>query len=89
MNHFKTALAAVAIAGLLSACGGGNDDNNSPPGGTPPPPSATGDVPTSALATPESFTDYVGSLQLSDTGMPLNVTGANPPTTETGLPKAL
>ncbi len=92
MKFNRTALAAAAMVVLLSACGGDNNDDNTPPVVTPPPtqpPTTTGDVPNAALATPSSFVDYVGSLQSSATALPLNVTGVNPPTTETGLPKPL
>ncbi len=83
MRSIRPALAAAAAAVLLAACGGGNDSD------APPDPPSANDVPASALASAAAYTTFVGSLALSATGQPLNVTGAVPPTTETGKPQAI
>jgi hypothetical protein len=71
------ALAALASAALLAGCGGGDGNSVSPP-------AAQGsDVPQSALASPQAYTSFVGSLKTSDASAPLALGDISPPTSET------
>jgi hypothetical protein len=67
---------------LLSACGGG-DDGGSMNAGNPP---GDNGVPASAMASPEAFSAYVGSLAADDRAEPLDVEQVVPPTSETAEP---
>lgn len=71
--------AVVAVAALLSACGGGG-------GGVSVVPEEANVVPDSALASPEAYTDYVGSLAPDDQAEPLLVNGLVAPVSDTADP---
>jgi hypothetical protein len=84
MKHttsLMTALAALASAVLLVACGGGSDA----------PPQAIDAVPDSASASPEGMVAYLGELAkaLPDDREPLDIAGWKPPTSETAEPIVL
>lgn len=70
-------LALVAAAGL-GACGGGGSFELPAP--------AAREVPASALASPEAFSRYVGSIAPDDTAEPLRVDQIAPPISETAEP---
>ena len=74
---------AIAAALLLTACGGGNGDDVAADTAEP---QAVNEVPASALATVTSFAEYTGSLGLSDTGAPMDISKVVPPTSETAAP---
>jgi len=79
--HFLTL--GVAALALLSACNGGSDDGNSGPQGG-------GDIPSSALASPEAYIDYVAKLPASETEEPVNLDAVDqPPASDTTEPVAL
>lgn len=65
---------------LLGACFGGGGDSVVT---TMPAPNT---VPSSATASPEAFSRFVGSLAIDDRGDPLDLTGVVPPTSDTDLP---
>ena len=75
--------AAVAAAALLAGCGGGGGDGMLPP-------APVTEVPASAGASIEAYTQYVGSLPASETDLPLGL-GNIPtaPTSETAAPLSL
>ena len=79
MNRLHT-LGAVSLALLLAACGGDDGGGGSP---TAPPLS---EVPDSALASSQAFTQFVGSLQASDTADALAVKDAAAPNSDTDEP---
>lgn len=80
MNSSFKLCAAVTLATLLAACGGGGSSVAVDPtiGGS--------DVPASAVASPQAYTAYVGSLPPDDTAEPLRLEGVEPPTTDTEEP---
>ncbi|MCD2339359.1 hypothetical protein LRH25_03290 [Ideonella azotifigens] len=79
--HLMT-LAAGALA-LLAACNGGSDDGTSDPQGG-------GSIPSSALASPEAYIDYVAKLPASETEEPVNLDAVDqPPASDTTEPVAL
>ena len=82
MNRTHACLTAVAAVALLSACGGGNNYPDEPS-------IYSGTVPASALASPTAYTQFAASLQINETGLPLDVTGVVAPSTETGAPVTL
>jgi hypothetical protein len=69
------AAAAAAAALALAACGGGGDSRNDDDGDDT--------VPASALASPESFSRYVGGLRATEEKEPLSLVDVAPPTSET------
>jgi hypothetical protein len=77
---------AIAAALLLTACGGGNGDDIAADIAEP---QAANEVPASALATVTSFSEYTGSLALSESGTPMDVSKVVPPTSETAAPIAV
>jgi hypothetical protein len=80
MNRTITLMLAVSTAALLGACGGGHSATDE----------AAATVPDSALASPQAYTDYAGSLPATETDEPLNVDKVNPaPTSDTTEPVAL
>jgi hypothetical protein len=84
MKHttsLMTAVAALASAVLLVACGGGSDAA----------PGAIDAVPDSASASPEGMVAYLGELAkaLPDDREPLDIAGWKPPTSETAEPIVL
>lgn len=81
MNRTTTLMLAVSAAALLGACGGGHSATDE---------AAAATVPDSALASPQAYTDYAGSLPATETDEPLNVDKVNPaPTSDTTEPVAL
>ena len=76
-----TWLALAAGALMLTGCGGGSDytvDN------TP-----SNKVPASALSSPLSYTQFVGSLTVTENGEGLSMEGVTPPVTDTEEPQKL
>jgi ABC-type glycerol-3-phosphate transport system substrate-binding protein len=71
-------LALLSVSAALAACGGGSPDEAQP--------SAPNEVPASATASPAAYSQYVGSLAKTETGLPLEVNKVVPPTSETALP---
>jgi hypothetical protein len=74
-HHFALP-AALAVAGLLAACGGGSDGLGA----------VADTVPASATASPEAFTEYAAALPENDRREPLRLDGLVPPTSETAEP---
>lgn len=70
-------IAGLALATLLTACGGGHDGDA---------PRAGDRVPPGATASPEAFARYVGSLPADDRAEPLDLTGVEPPRSDTAEP---
>ena len=66
---------------LLAACG---DNPQEAP--APQPQASTGGVPASALGSATAFSQFAASLVRTETGPPLDVNGAVPPTSETADP---
>ena len=81
----RALLAALAAAAALGACGGDNAESTPPT----PPTAAGSDVPQSALASPQAYTDYVGSISPSDTATPLQLGSITAPVSETAAPETL
>jgi hypothetical protein len=80
----NTRLCIAALALLtLAACGGGGG------GGDDTPSSQDDTVPDSALASPQSFTDWLGRQVADDTKEPLTMNSAPPPMSDTGEPTDL
>lgn len=80
------ALAVLATAALLAACGGGGS------GDTPadPPAASNGpDVPASASASDDAFVAWANAQPTSETAEPLRLDGVMPPASETDEPKAV
>ena len=75
----KVLLAASLLLGL-AACSDG------PVAELPPPPQADNEVPASATASITSWAQYAASLAKTETGQPVDVNKAVPPTSETELP---
>lgn len=73
---------ALAVAGILSACGGGSDEAE----GTAMAEDAAGKVPSSATASVQAFVGFVGAQAPADRAEPLSLRGAVPPTSETAEP---
>ncbi len=71
------ALALLALAGGLTACGGSSDE---------PEPTMPGEVPASATVSATSYSQFAGSLVKTETGQPLEVNKVVPPTSETDQP---
>ena len=81
MNRLHT-LGAVGVALLLAACGG--DDGG---GGAPPvPPLTLSEVPDSALASSQAFSQFVGSLPASDTADALKLKDSAAPVSDSDEP---
>lgn len=76
MNKLICSIAAVVSVALLSACGGGSGETSV---GMP----AVNEVPDSALASPEAYTQYVGSLAPDDHSEPLRLKGMVAPVSDT------
>lgn len=70
-------IAGLSLAALLAACGGGHDGDA---------PRAGDRVPPGAIASPEAFARYVGSLPADDTAEPLDLEGVEPPLSDTAEP---
>jgi ABC-type glycerol-3-phosphate transport system substrate-binding protein len=81
MMKLMHVVAATTAALLLAACGGGNDSAEDSP-----PPQAVNEVPDSATSTITSYTEYIGSLVLSETDAPKDISKVTPPTSETAAP---
>ena len=76
-------LSTLATAGLLAACGGGSDYE-------PPMPMPSNEVPSSALVSSQSYTEYSASLARSETAEPVDVNNVtNPPRSETAEPATI
>jgi|GWRWMinimDraft_6_1066014.scaffolds.fasta_scaffold58449_1 hypothetical protein len=75
-------LGALSLALLLAGCGG--DD-----GATVTPPLTVSEVPDSALASPQAFVQFVGSLPASDTAEALHLKDAAAPTSDSDEPASL
>lgn len=93
MNHSsKTRLkwaVLLSAAVMLAACS--DSDSDSGGGATPPPapPPVTGDVPSTAQASPTAWTTFVGAQTRSETGKGLDLTGVVAPFSETDAPQAI
>ena len=93
MNHSsKTRLkwaVLLSAAIMLAACS--DSDSDSGGGATPPPapPPVTGDVPSTAQASPTAWTTFVGAQTRSETGKGLDLTGVVAPFSETDAPQAI
>lgn len=74
------ALSLALAGGLLAACGGGGG------GGTVAPPDTGGVVPASATASPAAYVQYIGSLQDTESGLPLDTGDVVPPVTDSDAP---
>jgi hypothetical protein len=75
-------LVALSVALVLAACGG--DDGG---GGTPStPPVTLSEVPDSALASSQAFSQFVGSLPASDTADGLKLKEAAAPVSDSDEP---
>ena len=81
MNRLHT-LGAVSVALLLAACGG--DDGSDGGGGAPP--VTLSEVPDSALASSQAFSQFVGSLPASDTADALRLKDAAAPVSDSDEP---
>jgi len=81
MMKLMHVVTATASALLLAACGGG--DGAAPDNAAP---LAVNEVPASATSTITSYAEYTGSLMLSETDAPKDVSKVLPPTSETAAP---
>ena len=72
-------LGTLCLALLLAACGG--DD-----GATANPPLTVSEVPESALASPQAFVQFVGSLPASDTADALKLKDSAAPVSDSDEP---
>ena len=81
--NLKPILATVGLAMslLLAACGDNPQDE-----AAPQPRASTGDVPATALVTATAYSQFAASLMKTETGLPLEVNGVTPPTSETADP---
>ncbi len=79
----KPTLATLGLSLLLVACG---DSSYEVEASAPQPQVNTGDVPASALGTTTAFSQFAASLTRTETGKPLEINGAVPPTSETADP---
>lgn len=79
MNRLICSSAAVVAVALLSACGGGD-------GGASVVMPPVNEVPDSALASPEAYTQYVGSLAPDDQSEPVRLKGVVAPVSDTAKP---
>jgi ABC-type glycerol-3-phosphate transport system substrate-binding protein len=79
-QRLPRALAAVALAAALAACGGLDDDETTP--------AATAEVPASASQSTDGWIAYLQRLVASaaDTLEPVDTAAVTPPTTETAEP---
>ncbi len=83
MKRIQRLTLAAGLLVLLAACGGGSHDSTSDPQGD-------GGIPSSALASPEAYTDYAAKLPASETGEPVDLSAVDlPPTNDTAEPVAL
>ena len=82
MNTSFKILLALAAAAALSGCFGGGDSNETPPPGR-------AEVPASALVSTTAWVNYTASLPVSESGAPVEVNNANPPTSESEAPKQI
>jgi outer membrane lipopolysaccharide assembly protein LptE/RlpB len=81
MNRNLTLMLTLGATALLAACGGGHSGSTDEVQAT---------VPDSALASPQAYTDYVGSLPASETDAPVNVDKVGvAPSSDTTEPVAL
>jgi len=83
-RRLQQAALAAGVALLLAACGGGDDASEGPtrdPSGN--------QVPASATSSATAWAAYAASLVANETGAPVDVNNATPPTTEVGAPNAL
>ena len=74
-----TWLALAASALMLAGCGGGTAIGDTP----------SNKVAASALISPLSYTQFVGSLQITEGGEGLSMEGVTPPVTDTEEPQKL
>ena len=81
MNRLHT-LGAVSVALLLAACGGDDGSDGVPPA----PPVTLSEVPDSALASSQAFSQFVGSLPASDTADALRLKEATAPVSDSNEP---
>jgi hypothetical protein len=79
----KTRWLVLCAALALAACSDGPDAL------APEPPVAADEVPASATASPEAYTDFVAGLAPNEDREPLQVNGVVPPTSETAAPAAV
>lgn len=79
---------AIAVAGVLSACGGGSgaDAMSVQAPATTASAASDGTVPAAAGTSDQSFADYQKALSPTDTTNALSVNGFTPPADETSLP---
>jgi hypothetical protein len=78
MNQRILLCIALGSAALLAGCGGGGGGDVSPP-----PAAQVSDVPPSALASPQAYTSFVGSVKNGGASSPLALGDIAPPTSET------
>ena len=74
-------LCVLPLAALLGACGGGYGDAAEAADGA-----TLNAVPLSAVASPEAYTRYAGSVPASDMGEPLDLHEAQTPTSDSSEP---
>lgn len=82
---WRVAAFALGVAMLMSACGGGGGGGETPPQAGADPTA----VPSSALASTQAMTSYIGTLAADDTQEPLTLGSAMPPLSETDEPVPL
>ena len=80
-TSLKTLL-ALAAAAALSGCFGGSDKEEAPVAGR-------AEVPASATASTAAWVNYTASLPASESGEPVEVNNAQPPTSESEAPKPI
>ena len=84
MRRLTFVSTAIAVAGLLAACGGGSSD--------PTPPAQANEVPASASATSAGLVAYLGTMSAAsdaDTRDPVDLTGFDPVHPEDADPEAV
>ena len=82
MTMTRTTWLALALGALmLTGCGGG--------GGTAVDNTPSNKVPASALISPLSYTQFVGSLKITESGEGLSMEGLTPPVSDTEEPQKL
>lgn len=85
MNKLHS-LGAVSVALLLAACGGDDGNGSGSVGGGGAPPVTLSEVPDSALASSQAFSQFVGSLPASDTADALRLKDAAAPMSDSDEP---
>ena len=84
MRRMSTLSVAIAVAGLLSACGGGSD--------SAPPPAEANEVPASASASSAGMVAYMMTMSAAsdaDAREPVDLTGFDPVRPEEEDPEAV